>query len=155
MSRHGSTGRCVSLGVPIQRVVKWTECPPSGHAFLWKNRIEHGDPSLGNLMYNPVNKCGVLTDFDLSILQWESRTFGVARTGTIPFMAIDLLSDKYWKGFIPRFYYHELESFVWILVYVFFLYKNKVRVPNPDVNVDAWRTSNHVLPRPQLDCSPP
>ncbi|PPR03457.1 hypothetical protein CVT26_007873, partial [Gymnopilus dilepis] len=28
------------------------------HEFLWKNHIEHGDPSLSNLMYDPVKKCG-------------------------------------------------------------------------------------------------
>ncbi|KAF8881282.1 hypothetical protein CPB84DRAFT_1791916, partial [Gymnopilus junonius] len=56
----------------------------SCHAFLWKNFVE---PSLSNLMYDEDNGCGILTDFDLSLLQWEPRIFGTDRMGTIPFMA--------------------------------------------------------------------
>ncbi|KAF8881281.1 hypothetical protein CPB84DRAFT_1687298, partial [Gymnopilus junonius] len=89
-----------------------------GHSFLWKNFIEHGDPSLNNLMYDEETGCGVLTDFDLSLLQWEPRVFGTDRTGTIPFMALHLLQKGYWTGHEERYYHHELESFVWILPYV-------------------------------------
>jgi Fungal protein kinase len=81
-----------------------------GHAFLWKNHVEHGDPSVDNMIYGPESKCGVLTDFDLSLLQWEPRVFGT------PFMAIDLLTDEYWEGTIKRYYHHELESFIWVIV---------------------------------------
>ena len=40
----------------------------------------------------PDLKCGVLTDFDLFILQWELRVIGTDRTVTIPCMAIDQLT---------------------------------------------------------------
>ncbi|KAF8881295.1 hypothetical protein CPB84DRAFT_1735245 [Gymnopilus junonius] len=111
------------------------------HSFLWKNFIEHGDPSLNNLMYDEETGCGVLTDFDLSLLQWEPRVFGTDRTGTIPFMALHLLQKAYWNEGGERYYHHELESFVWILPYVFLLYQNSKRGRNS--LIDAWRTSDY------------
>ncbi|KAH9478326.1 hypothetical protein JR316_0008779 [Psilocybe cubensis] len=92
-------------------------------------------------MYDPDENCGVLSDFDLSLLQWELRVIGTDRTGTVPFMAIELLSKKYWEGKIHRFYHHELESFIWILAYVCLLYDRGIRKKN--AAVDSWRTSDY------------
>ena len=92
-------------------------------------------------MYDPESGCGVLTDFDLSLLQWEPRIFGTDRTGTVPFMAIDLLTDEYWKGTIKRYYYHELESFIWVIVFVFLLYQDGKRQCNKYVT--PWMTSDY------------
>ncbi|KAF7420817.1 hypothetical protein PC9H_011335 [Pleurotus ostreatus] len=88
------------------------------HAFLWKHGIEHGDPSLYNVMCHPETRRGVLTDFDLSILQWEERVPGCDRTGTVPFMAFELLDDAYWNGDIVRYYHHEMEAFIWCLPFM-------------------------------------
>ena len=64
--------------------------------------LEHGDPSLWNVMYNEDLQCGVLSDFDLSVSQRQRHVPGTDRTGTIPFMAIALLADEYideyWHG---------------------------------------------------------
>ena len=92
-------------------------------------------------MFDPESGCGVLTDFDLSLLQWEPRIFGTDRTGTVPFMAIDLLTDEYWKGTIKRYYHHELESFIWVIVFVFLLYQDGKRQSNKYVT--PWMTSNY------------
>ena len=93
-----------------------------------KTHVERGDPSVDNMMYDPESKCGVLTDFDLSLR--EPRVSGTDRTGTVPFMAIDLLTDEYWEGTIKRYYYHELESFIWVIVFVFLLYQDGKRQSN-------------------------
>ncbi|KAF9480228.1 hypothetical protein BDN70DRAFT_624435 [Pholiota conissans] len=73
------------------------------HSYLWKRGVEHGDPSLSNLMYDPETRCGLLRDFDLPILQSEPRVFRTDRTGTVPFIAIDLLEGGYWQGKINGF----------------------------------------------------
>jgi hypothetical protein len=96
-------------------------------------------------MYDEEKKCGVLTDFDLSLLQWEPRIPGTDRTGTVPFMAIHLLYEDYWDGRIKRYYHHELESFIWILPFVFFSYINEVR--QPKALIDDWRTSDYTVCR--------
>ena len=93
------------------------------------------------MMYDPDLKCGVLTDFDLSILQWEPRVIGTDRTGTVPFMAIDLLSEAYWRGLMKRLYRHELEAFIWVLPFTFLLYQDGMRLRNK--YVDPWSTSDY------------
>jgi hypothetical protein len=73
-------------------------------------------------MYNEDNKYGVLNDFDLStIMKPGARNpnrQGLERTGTLPFMAVELLDEEGFDGKIPRRYEHELESFAWVLVWV-------------------------------------
>lgn len=92
-------------------------------------------------MYDSEKKCGVLMDYDLAILRWKPRIPGSDRTGTIPFMALDLLSKDYWDGQITRRHHHELESFIWILPYVFLLYDGGRRYSNE--HVDGWVTSSY------------
>jgi hypothetical protein len=68
-----------------------------GHRKLWMAGVQHRDISLNNLMYYRADDGqvhGVLNDFDLAILRDEGeREVGTDRTGTWPFMAIDLLED--------------------------------------------------------------
>jgi len=73
-------------------------------------------------MYNEDNKNGVLNDFDLSTIMKPGSLHpnrqGLERTGTLPFMAMELLHEKGFEGKIPRRYRYELESFAWVLVWV-------------------------------------
>jgi len=93
-------------------------CSP-GHHHLWIHGIHHGDISLRNLMYNPSptgKPEGVLNDYDLASLV-NSPTTNTDRTGTIPFLALDML-DHNLDGQIPRLYRHDAESFIWVLTYI-------------------------------------
>ena len=89
---------------------------------LWRIGIAHGDISLWNLMYKTNNKYGVLNDFDLSSIMEPGdespNRQGLERTGTLPFMAMQLLIDEGFDGKVSRRYDHELESFSWVLVWV-------------------------------------
>ena len=74
-------------------------------------------------MYREDDKCGVLNDFDLSTImepgdKRPNRRQGLERTGTLPFMALELLLEDGFNGKIPRRYDHEFESFAWVLVWV-------------------------------------
>ena len=117
-----------------------------GHAFLWKHGIEHSDPSLWNVMYHPIRKCGVLTDFDLSIIAWRTRVLGTDRTGTIPFMALELLRKAYWDGKVIRRYHPELEAFIWMLPFVFLAYDNGELDPKNRF-IKYWITSDQLTCR--------
>ncbi len=75
-------------------------------------------------MYHPTRRCGVLTDFDSTVFALLKRIPGTHRTGTIPFMALELLEDEYCKDNITCRYHHELEAFVWMLPIVFLAYDN-------------------------------
>ena len=84
------------------------------------NGIRHGDISYNNLMYDSPDDtgepAGIVNDYDLAT--WvDHSTTNTDRTGTIPFMAIDLL-DGGLEDRIPRLYRHDLESFVWVLAYI-------------------------------------
>ncbi|KAF9013135.1 hypothetical protein BDQ17DRAFT_1225758, partial [Cyathus striatus] len=68
------------------------------HYALWSNGIEHGDISLGNLMWDEKEGCGVLNVFDLAFLsgiELDGKAYNCERelTGTISFMVRDLLRE--------------------------------------------------------------
>jgi len=113
-----------------------------GHYRLWVNGIHHGDISLNNLMYDTSatnGPAGILNDFDLAT--WvDHSTTNDDRTGTIPFMAIDML-DGGLDDRIPRLYRHDLEAFIWVLAYVTVAdieYKDHTIEISPLPTVDTW-----------------
>ena len=82
---------------------------------------------------------GVVNDFDLAT--WvDHKTTNSDRTGTIPFMAIDLL-DGGLDDRTPRLYRHDIESFVWVLTYITVAnieYENYTIKISPLPQVDVW-----------------
>lgn len=84
--------------------------------------IAHNDISLSNLLCAERNGhiVGILNDFDLAgfmkpgVRNPEKR--GWERTGSIAFMSMDLLKNP--DGKQKRWYRHDLESFVWCLLWV-------------------------------------
>ncbi|KAG2079136.1 hypothetical protein BDR04DRAFT_961306, partial [Suillus decipiens] len=78
------------------------------HRALWKGGVLHRDVSPGNLMvYRLRGKfIGVLNDYDLSSFKRDGPS-GLERTGTIPFMAIDLLTPEAIAGEVEHLYAHD------------------------------------------------
>ena len=70
-------------------------------------------------MYDKLNgDCGVLNDYDFAHLDGQPRPSGFERTGTIPFMALDLLIDEAMDGKVEWLYRHDCESFAWVLLWI-------------------------------------
>lgn len=69
-------------------------------------------------MWDEKKKKGVLGDFDLANVRDNPRDRNGERTGTVPFMPLDLLCQAYYEGKIVRIYRHDVESFIWVLVWV-------------------------------------
>jgi len=106
---------------------------------------------------SPTGKVeGVLNDYDLA--SWDKfPTTDSDRTGTVPFMALDLLRGELEER-IPRLYRHDAESFVWVLAYLISItieYKgHSVKISRPPY-FDPWfkddfqshRTSKQSLDR--------
>jgi hypothetical protein len=67
---------------------------------------------------------GVLNDYDLSSLATAQSPLGNERTGTVPFMTLDLLTKEGQRGEVKHLYRHDLESFMWVLPWVFLRYKD-------------------------------
>lgn len=89
------------------------------HYLIWKGGIHHRDISNGNLMYrtdeNDGNKIyGVLNDWDLASRDVVGHPLARERTGTYPFMAIDLHTDLKVEQVLEHRYHHDLESFIWL-----------------------------------------
>ncbi|KAF9255762.1 hypothetical protein L218DRAFT_883375 [Marasmius fiardii PR-910] len=83
-------------------------------------RILHRDISVNNLMFRPRGdrKFGVLNDFDLACtIEEVRRATSKQRTGTKPFIAMDLLElDESAKG--PHFIRYDLESIVYVFAWI-------------------------------------
>ncbi|KAH7879640.1 uncharacterized protein C8R40DRAFT_437276 [Lentinula edodes] len=76
--------------------------------------ILHGDLSLGNIMFRRKDGkiYGVLNDYDLSS-RVEDVDNGDNRTGTRPFMSLDML-NSYWEW--GHLYHHDLESLFYVML---------------------------------------
>ncbi|KAH9855853.1 hypothetical protein C2E23DRAFT_723114 [Lenzites betulinus] len=101
-------------------ICAWLECARA-HYLIWLKDIHHRDLSLKNLMFyrNGDNRpCGVVNDWDLAYDALDQTNSGFELTGTMPYMAIDLLNEAALRGEVRHLYRHDLESLFWILIWV-------------------------------------
>ena len=101
-----------------------------GYRWLFEvPKILHGDISLNNLMLRKEGDkaYGVLNDFDLAVDADVKSASSKQRTGTRPFMAIDLLRDD------PsvHMYRHDLESMFYVLVWITSRFHNGTEITDP------------------------
>ncbi|KAH7917955.1 hypothetical protein BV22DRAFT_1042084 [Leucogyrophana mollusca] len=118
----------------------WWDCVVC-HRELWEGGIHHRDISAGNLMYyrdQSGRAVGVLNDFDLATLAENEAPTGNQRTGTVPFMARELLSPEGLVGQITHMYQHDAESFVWVLVWVCLRFRGGQERRQQSRLLDAW-----------------
>ncbi|SJL08519.1 uncharacterized protein ARMOST_11883 [Armillaria ostoyae] len=97
------------------------------HKWLYDHpRILHQDISPGNIMWRRTidgHVCGVLNDFDLSSLRDDPGTSSFQRTGTLPYMAYELLINNK-NGQPPKHLYrHDIESVFYVILLLCCRYK--------------------------------
>ena len=92
-------------------------------------KILHRDISLNNLMFRRKNGkiFGVLNDFDLSVFRDNITSSSKQRTGTKPYLALDLLN----KGGYEHKYRHDLESFLYVIAWITSRYHEGAEIPDP------------------------
>ncbi|KAG2360647.1 hypothetical protein BDR07DRAFT_1610637 [Suillus spraguei] len=114
----------------------------TGHLTLWKEGVYHRDVSPGNLMWywKDGKRIGVLNDYDLSSLADDSGPRGNERTGTVPFMARELLTMEGQRGEVKHLYRHDLESFMWVFAWICLRYRQGVLLPRRLRPFDEWAT---------------
>jgi hypothetical protein len=118
-------GMRYSVSIPPLAMLYWPLTAITGHRILWKYGVRHRDISASNLMYYKTSNgliIGVLNDYDLSSVR-DTPT-GTERTGTVPFMAMDLLTKEALQGKVAHLYRHDAESFIWVLIWVCLRYEN-------------------------------
>ncbi|KAG9080167.1 hypothetical protein FRC06_006993 [Ceratobasidium sp. 370] len=118
----------------------WLHCVRCHHV-TWEGGVHHRDLSLKNLMYRREGGkvFGVVNDWDLSHLYGESEE-SLDLTATIPFLSREVLEYLAGDEPIDRCYYHDLESFLWTLLWMF-LFVEGGRVDHDDVNLKKLTTS--------------
>ncbi|KAG1741269.1 hypothetical protein EDB19DRAFT_717988 [Suillus lakei] len=95
------------------------------HYALWDKGVHHCDISPSNLMVYKTSDgryIGVLNDFDLS--STRDSPSSQERTGTVPFMALELLMQDAIEGKVKHLYQHDAESFMWVLTWICLRYQN-------------------------------
>ncbi|KAG2352680.1 hypothetical protein BDR07DRAFT_1615549 [Suillus spraguei] len=117
----------------------WYQCILC-HLSLWKEGVYHRDVSPGNLLWywKDGKRMGVLNDYDLSSLANDQGPRGNERTGTVPFMALDLLSAKAQRGEVKHLYRHDLESFIWVFIWICLHYRKGAILPAELRPLDEW-----------------
>ena len=78
---------------------------------------------------------GVLNDYDLS--STRNVPTGQERTGTVPFMAIALLTQDALAGKVEHLYVHDAESFIWVLTWVCLRYEDG-KLLRQGRQLDSW-----------------
>ncbi|KAG2361220.1 hypothetical protein BDR07DRAFT_76204 [Suillus spraguei] len=104
------------------------------HYTLWGQNFHHRDVNPDNLMVYKSSDgryIGALHDFDLSSTQDSPP--GRGRTGTVPFVAIELLTNSK----IKHLYRHDAESFIWVLTWVSLRYREGMLL-NKGRQLDRW-----------------
>ncbi|KAG2052907.1 hypothetical protein BDR06DRAFT_1021720 [Suillus hirtellus] len=94
------------------------------HRALWKGGVLHRDVSPSNLMWYRLHGqfTAVLNDYDLSSFNRDGPR-GLERTGTVPFMAVDILSPDAMAGKVEHVYAYDAESLIWVLTWVCLRYE--------------------------------
>ncbi|KAG5649605.1 hypothetical protein H0H81_002882 [Sphagnurus paluster] len=127
LHREARVGRVLVLDSPDSSVtwksdtstfmglwVQWYQC----HRALWVNGTKYGSMNLlAKYDQDQGTTIGFLNDFDIAHLK-KNRRVDKPRLAAMPFMAFDLLTLEYHRGRVERLYRHDLESFIWVLVFV-------------------------------------
>jgi serine/threonine protein kinase len=139
-------------------VLSLTHCNAPGNRALWQMGIQHRDISASNMMYKRINGKirGYLIDFDLASLVGRD-SHNLDRTGTMPFMALELLNSVA-PGQTPvlHVYAHDGEAVCWVILWLGVQYKDGTRVRHSFEDwemVDAttcYKNKRYVLERLHL-----
>ncbi|KAG2113440.1 uncharacterized protein F5147DRAFT_46012 [Suillus discolor] len=114
------------------------------HRALWKRGVHHRNVNPSNIMgYSFGGRfISVLNDFDLSSIK-QDHPRGFERTGTVPFMSLDLLTPEATADEVEHVYRHDVESLIWVLIWVSLRYEDG-KLLSKDRPLDEWLMSNAV-----------
>ncbi|KDQ10547.1 hypothetical protein BOTBODRAFT_115622 [Botryobasidium botryosum FD-172 SS1] len=111
------------------------------HYLTWGLGVHHRDVSANNIMCNKHGK-GIMNDWDLATIKdMPCMPLNAERTGTMPFMALELLTDAGWNGRLEHRYRHDSESFAWVLMWTLARFKDGKEIPTPPL--ENWNSGDY------------
>ncbi|KAM4067635.1 kinase [Hirsutella rhossiliensis] len=114
-----------------------------------KGNVLHRDVSENNIIITDrktTGHMGMLIDLDLAKELGSGRSGARCRTGTMEFMAIEVLQG------ISHIYRHGLESFFYVLLW---LYREIASAKRGHMHVDGFEDILEEFPQPEFDCVKP
>ncbi|KAI9064553.1 hypothetical protein FKP32DRAFT_1591369 [Trametes sanguinea] len=123
------------------------------HHHCWCKGIRHGVWTPDDLTYlraQDGSVQGMLHDWDVALPddntdQSSSRlgdapgaTHPLTLPSVVPFMAVDLLTPEGLKGDVAVLYRHELESFIWVLIWAVCCYHNGTMIRSAPDGIFGW-----------------
>ncbi|KAG2132079.1 hypothetical protein DEU56DRAFT_914275 [Suillus clintonianus] len=135
--QKASSNREAERGRVLERMVAQRRVPscPLGKRCM-SQRVSDVNPSNLVVYRTPDDRViGIFNDFDLSSIQDIPSC--QERTGTVPFMALDLLMEQVVEGKVKHLYRHDAESFIWVLTWVCLCYECSVFI-GKGTPLDDW-----------------
>ncbi|KAG1764446.1 hypothetical protein EDD22DRAFT_951695 [Suillus occidentalis] len=135
-----------------QFLAAWWQIVTS-HRALWKRGVRHCAISPSNCMGHHLGGqfIAVFIDFDLSSTKQDGPS-GFECIGTLPFMALNLLTSKAIAGDVEHVYRHDAESFIWVLTWICLRYDNG-KLLRKNRPLDEWLTVDTMIRCPEKKSS--
>jgi hypothetical protein len=135
-------GRAIDKFESVEGFLKACRDAIKGHRSLYQDgKILHRDISKNNIIITNAEKemdpSGMLIDLDLAKELDSPRSGARHRTGTMEFMAIDVLNGK------AHTYRHDLESLFYVFLWVIIRYGHKRKKILSYSRLQGWYTGNY------------
>ncbi|CAA7264590.1 unnamed protein product [Cyclocybe aegerita] len=139
---------------PLQKAGTGNDFMKAWAQIVKSHRVAHtggfqpGDPTFGNIFYSPQNRSGIFADFDhfsssvarAELTPWTKTR--IERVGATTFMAIRTMLRPCREGKVPRYYYQEIEAFIWVLAFYLLFYSDN-KISSTELDKEDWMVSDY------------
>ncbi|KAJ2972550.1 hypothetical protein NUW54_g12245 [Trametes sanguinea] len=117
------------------------------HFLCWRTGIRHGVWTPDDLTYlraqdgsiqGMLHDWNILVDSSGQFANQDRFPATPPSPNFVPFMAIDLLTPEGLKGDVAVLYRHELESFIWVLIWAVCCYHNGTMIHSAPYGMFGW-----------------
>ncbi|KAL7277859.1 hypothetical protein ACG7TL_008805 [Trametes sanguinea] len=122
----------------------------TAHFHCWRRGVQHRELTPMHLTYirtEDGSNQGMLHDWDAPIHSSDEERFPatVASPSFVPYMAVDLLTSEALKGGVPVLYRHDLEAFIWVLIWTVCCFDNGTMVRAAPDGIHSWDVHDPLL----------
>ncbi|KAL7277862.1 hypothetical protein ACG7TL_008808 [Trametes sanguinea] len=120
------------------------------HFHGWRRGVHHRELTPMHLAYIRTEDSsiqGMLHDWDVPVDGASQERFPatVPSPSFVPYMAVDLLTSEALKGGVPVLYRHDLEAFIWVLIWTVCCFDNGTMVRAAPDGICGWDVHKPLL----------